>query len=146
MKITAVEVATDGAAEAQAMKAARHAYMDATQKAIDLQKELTAIREKILRHETNIVANEGFEGFPIDGKNAEIRKAQTQLACANFAPLVAARDRERDIEALLKNAQAEAIYAEHALRAARVTLEFMTSLNYREAAAMGGLLPERGER
>lgn len=148
MRFSGVTVAPDGQAEIDAMNAARGEYLDASQTSLTHAEQLASIRAELLRIETEIVANAGYEGFPIDGKNKEQRDAQTDNAFLNSPAWMLAKTAERDTEADLKNAQAEMVYAEHAMRAARVTLEFWASRNYFEAAATGGLLPDhnRGER
>lgn len=100
--------------------------------------ELATAKDILDRIKAEIVMNGGTTAYPIDGKNEAQRAAQLLVACEGTPAFLDARDRVREKENLLQKLSGEMQENEHAMRAARLALEYATGWLYHKAAVEGG--------
>lgn len=117
-------------------------YEGAMDAAFDARLLVTMKKDSLKSIESEVIANGGFGAWAIDGRNAEARSAQLEVALQNHVAyqdtLADMRKAERD-QARFDN---EATGASNVMKAARLAIEWSTSYMALRAAAEGRLSRE----
>jgi len=112
-------------------------YSDRRLFAIDIRSNRDALRAKVEQMKADVIADGGFADVAVDGRNAETRDAQLTQALALHRYYQAAIAKLREADRAISRLDTEIDEASNDMRGARLRIEFVTSQNYRAAAAEG---------
>lgn len=107
-----------------AYRAGEAAYAAASRRLPEAKGALVEAKQRMGRIEDDVVANGGVGGVPFDGKTEAIRKAQASVALEEMASYIEARKAVRAAERELASIDGDMNAGEHAMRGARLAMEW----------------------